>query len=132
MPAFLVGSAADADPRQMPSEPVRVELPIILNLKDRGVILWVRARGTAFCTGDGQWCGLRIEEQLAWSYEVHAKFKKSVYPEAWISRDLPPLLIGAQSRDSRNVKPKAPGYYIVEADIVKESALDDPTPGERS
>ncbi|MCE5306811.1 MAG: DUF4365 domain-containing protein [Acidobacteriales bacterium] len=125
VPAFLVGSAADGDPRQMPTEPVRVELPIVLNLKNRGVIVWVRARGTAFCTDDGRWCGLRIDEQLALSSETHAKFEKSVHPEVWISRYLPPLLIGAQNRGSRNVKLKASDYFIVEADIVKESRFED-------
>lgn len=123
VPTFLIGSAADGDPSRLPTEAVRVELPIVLNLKDRGVIIWVRARGTAFCAEDGQWCGLRIEEQLAWSSEAHAKSEKSVYPEAWISRYVPPLLIGVPNRGSRNFKFKAPDYFIVEADIIKESGL---------
>jgi hypothetical protein len=43
VPAFLVGSAPLS---ALGREPVRVQLPIVLNLKSKGVIIWIRARAT--------------------------------------------------------------------------------------
>jgi hypothetical protein len=124
IPGFVVGPSARTDPDQIPTEPVRVELPIVLNLKNTGMIVWVRAQGAAFRTEEGRWCGLRMGEQLAWSFEPHARFDKSIYPEAWVFRYWPPLLISPKQSDTvQEFEPKGPEYFIVEADITKESGL---------
>lgn len=102
-----------------------MELPIVLNLGSTGGIVWIRARGAAFRMEDGRWCGLRIDEQLAWSFEAHARFEKSIYPEAWTFRYWPPLLIGNQNRGIQEFEAKDPDYFKVEADIIKESGLED-------
>ena len=45
-----------------------MELPIVLNLKNIGAIVWVRSGLQIFRMEDGRWCGLRIDEQIAWSF----------------------------------------------------------------
>jgi hypothetical protein len=121
VPGFVVGASAERNASQLPTEPVRMDIPIVFNLKDRGAIVWVQALGQAFLTVDGRWCGFRIDEQLAWSFEAHARFEKSIYPEAWIFRYWPPVLIGKENRGSRDCELKAPEYFKVEADVTKET-----------
>ena len=48
-----------------------------------------------YLSDEGQWCGLRIEEQQDWCPEAHEKFEKSAYPELWIRKQWPAIRLGA-------------------------------------
>lgn len=68
-------------------------VPIVLNWKDNGIVIWVSCEGTGFLMGD-LFCGFRIEKQGAWNWETTKRFQKSVHPELWFSKNWPAIRIG--------------------------------------
>jgi hypothetical protein len=67
---FVLGPTAHKDPDDIPTNPVRIKVPIVLNLGTIGILLWVRARGEAYIADDTRWCGLRFIEQLTWASAI--------------------------------------------------------------
>ena len=53
------------------------------------------------------------------------RLEKSVYPEAWVFRHWPPLLLRQHAVGVQEFEPKDPDYFKVEADIMTETAVED-------
>lgn len=94
VPPFLIGPAADMPPEQIPTERVEIRLPIALNWKTTGFLLWIEGETDAFLFED-KLCGFRLVKQNGWSISKHERFQKSVHPEAWFYEDWPPIAIGS-------------------------------------
>lgn len=123
--SIILGPTALKEPGNIPTERVLMYVPVVLNLKAKGLILWVSARGAVYLSDEGQRCGLRIEEQQDWCSEAHEKFEKSVYPELWIRKQWPSIRLGAPYQPGVHAfEAKDADQVTVEAIIWKEE--DDP------
>jgi hypothetical protein len=116
---FVLGPTAEKDPDQVRTEPATIDVPIVMNLNNIGVVIWVRADSSLYIGDDGRWCGLRIEEQRNWRFEIVAQFEKSDAPEMWISRASPPINLAAQGTGMRTFKLKESALITLEAVVER-------------
>jgi hypothetical protein len=114
---FVIGPMASKNPDDIATEPVLLEVPIVMNVKTQGLVLWVRAKGSAFLNEEKKWCGFRIDEQLDWSHEVQPRFDKSLHPEMWLFKHWPPILLDDREPGTHNFDLRSPDYVKFEADI---------------
>jgi hypothetical protein len=112
IPQFVIGPMANLAPEDIPSEPAEITLPIVLNLKGEGIVVWVDCSGLVFMDGT-QCCGFRIERQGDWRVQRTGVFKKSVFPEVWIDKHWPAIRIGELE----------PGVYSLPPDRRSEVTL---------
>jgi len=92
MPGFVFEEACPAQGEWPRSEPIYLRIPLVMNLKKRGVVVWVEGDGDLFLTEDDRICGVRIREQHNIEIEfVDERFAKSVNPELWVYEDWPAL-----------------------------------------
>jgi hypothetical protein len=92
--SFLVGMQADLPIENVPLVPVVMDMPVVLNLKMKGYVLWFTVRGSAYLDEGERICGLRFEEQKTWRIEPHHLFAKSKFPEMWVHDRWPALKLG--------------------------------------
>ncbi|WP_263378427.1 hypothetical protein [Granulicella paludicola] len=92
--AFLFGPAADMRPEDLVTERVDIRLPIAVNWKSTGAVVWIDGEADAFLF-DKKLCGFRLLQQNGWSVLKRERFEKSVHPEAWFYEDWPPIPIAA-------------------------------------
>lgn len=92
--SFILGPLAEQDPESIATEAVIMALPIAMNLKNKGIILWGYGSGFVFVDDDKQCCGFKFGGGTEWSTEAHAKFKKSKFPELWVTKSWPPVRLG--------------------------------------
>ena len=85
---FLVGPAADESSDQLSTTPVLVNVPIALNWKDVGIVVWLECEADAYLF-EGLICGVQLKEQISWQIQKTRRFQKSIYPEVWFVRDWP-------------------------------------------
>jgi hypothetical protein len=85
---FLIGPAADQPVDQLSTTPVLANVPIALNWKDTGLVLWVECEADAYLFKD-LICGFQLKEQTSWRIQKTRRFDKSIYPEIWFFRDWP-------------------------------------------
>jgi hypothetical protein len=98
---LILGPMAELPPESIPTKPAALILPIVMDWKDKGIVLWVSCKIAAFFDRD-QWCGFQIESQLGFRIEERSeRFKKSDYPEMWIRKHWPVVRIGADQPGSR-------------------------------
>jgi hypothetical protein len=69
-------------------------MPVAFNLLRYGVIIWFEASGVCFLHQDEGIRGLQLRRQINIRAELHGRFDKSVFPEAWIDRFIPPVRLG--------------------------------------
>jgi hypothetical protein len=98
---FIVGPAADLPLEQVPTAPISLSLPIALNWKETGIVIWTECDGEGFLH-EGLLCGVRIKQQKSWRIEKASRYEKSVYPELWITKDWPAVPIGSEVSGTRN------------------------------
>jgi hypothetical protein len=91
---FVLGAAAEIKPELLPTVPIRATIPIVLNWKKTGIVVWIECDAEAY-KYKGLMCGLRITRQLSWKVEKRKRFSKSVHPEMCVARDWPTIEIGA-------------------------------------
>jgi hypothetical protein len=87
-PGFLVGPPADQPADQLLTTPVFANVPIALNWKDTGLVVWVECEADAYLFED-LICGFQLKEQTSWRIQKTRRFDKSIYPEVWFVRDWP-------------------------------------------
>jgi hypothetical protein len=85
---FLVGPAADQFVDQLSTIPVLANVPIALNWKDAGIVVWLECEADAYLFED-LICGFQLKEQTSWQIQKTRRFDKSIYPEVWFVRDWP-------------------------------------------
>jgi len=96
VPGIALGSISDAALEKLTTEEVRIEMPIAMNLLNHGVVIWVEADGVCYLDEDGRLAGFRLTRQIGEKAELHPRFDKSMYPEVWIDRSVPPLKIRSE------------------------------------
>jgi hypothetical protein len=99
--SFIVGPAADLPIEQVPTVPIALSVPLVLNWKDMGIVIRLECDGDGFLH-EGLLCGIRLKQQNSWKIEKTKRYNKSVYPELWIAKDWPPLPIGTGSMGVRD------------------------------
>jgi hypothetical protein len=87
---FLVGPAADESSNQHSTTPVLANVPIALNWKDVGIVIWLECEAVAYLFED-LICGLQLNEQTSWQIQKTRRFDKSIYPELWFVREWPAI-----------------------------------------
>jgi hypothetical protein len=87
---FLVGPAADESSDQLSTTPVLANVPISLNWKDVGIVVWLECEADVYLFED-LICGFQLKEQTSWQIQKTRRFEKSIYPEVWFIRDWPAL-----------------------------------------
>ena len=85
---FLVGPAADLPIAEIPTEAVIAAVPIGLNWKNIGIVVWLECEADAFLWQDAI-CGIRLKKHLSWQIQKTRRFEKSIYPEMWFCKDWP-------------------------------------------
>ena len=89
---FLIGPAADQPLDQLSTTAVLANLPIAMNRKDTGIVVWLECEAEAYVFED-LICGFQLKEQTSWRIQKARRFDKSIYPEAWFFQDWPALPI---------------------------------------
>jgi hypothetical protein len=87
---FLIGPAADQPLDQLSTNAVLTNIPIALNWKDKGIVVWLECEAEAYLFDD-LICGFQLKEQISWRIQKTRRFEKSIYPEVWFFRDWPAL-----------------------------------------
>ena len=85
---FLVGPAADHPLDEVPTEPAIASVPICLNWRDVGIVIWLECEADVFLWEECI-CGIRLKEHSSWRIEKTQRFEKSIYPEMWFRKDWP-------------------------------------------
>jgi hypothetical protein len=98
---FIVGPAADLPLEQVPTARIFISVPMVLNWKDTGILIWTECDGEGFFH-EGLLCGLRLKQQRSWRIEKTKRHDKSIYPELWIAKDWPPVPIGSGASGTQN------------------------------
>jgi hypothetical protein len=93
---LVVGPAADLPLEKVPTAPIFISVPIALNWKDTGIVIWVDCDGEGFFH-EGLLCGLRLTQQKNWRIEKTKRQNKSIFPELWIAKDWPAVPIGSDA-----------------------------------
>jgi len=75
---------------QLSTAPVLVNVPIALNWKDAGIVVWLECEADAYLF-EGLICGFQLKEQISWQIQKTRRFEKSIYPEVWFFRDWPAI-----------------------------------------
>ena len=96
---FIVGPAADLPIEQVPTVPISISVPFVVNWKDTGIVIWVECDGEGFLRAD-LFCGVRLKQQSSWTIEKTKRLQKSIYPEMWIAKDWPAIPIGSGASGS--------------------------------
>jgi hypothetical protein len=98
---FVVGPAADLPVEQIATEPISLSVPVVVNWKSTGIVIWVECDGEGF-VHEGLLCGVRVTQQRDWKIEKTKRYEKSPYPELWITKGWPAIRIGAHEADARS------------------------------
>ena len=85
---FLVGPAADHPLYEVPTEPAIATVPICMNWKGVGIVIWLECQADVFLWEESV-CGIRLKEHSSWRIEKTNRFEKSIYPEMWFRKDWP-------------------------------------------
>lgn len=102
MPGFLLGPAAD-DPNWFDRcKRMRFEVPVVMNVKSCGVILWISGEANVYIH-EGRACGFIPLSQSACRPEVrNIRFpSKSIAPEVWLCTYWPAIELSGEPENSR-------------------------------
>lgn len=94
-PGVLYNVDSSIPASEAKSRKVRVRLPLVMNVKDVGVIIWLKTGTRLYFNEEGLLCGLQPETLLSWEVELTSRFTKSAHPELWISNNLPAVECGS-------------------------------------
>jgi len=85
MPRVLVGPAASDPEYERKLELRAFKAPLVLNLKNRGIVLWVDGEARVYIDEDDRICGFFPHSQSGSQVEVRPSiFQKSNTPEVWL------------------------------------------------
>jgi hypothetical protein len=99
--SFIVGPAADLPLAHIPRAAISMSVPLALNWKDTGLVIWVECDGEGFLH-EGLLCGVRLTQQRNWRIEKTQRYQKSIYPEMWIAKDWPAIPIGTEASGTQS------------------------------
>ena len=87
-PGFMLGHFDEAETADENWAACSFRMPIVMNLKDHGVVVWCEGRG-ATCKIEDTIRGFRAERQDNWRYELRQRFERIDSPELWFHEELP-------------------------------------------
>lgn len=100
-PGFIFEGALSGPIVEDAWSPCRFRIPIVMNHKSAGVIVWSIGEGSTYKV-DNAICGFRAERQVKWSHELRPeRFPNVVMPELWFHREWPPIPLDAHLRGER-------------------------------
>ena len=117
---FVVGPAASLPLEQVPTSPITISVPLGLNWKDTGIVIWVEGDADAFLH-EGLVCGIRLGKQRGWRIEKTKRIKKSIYPELWVTKGWPAIPIGADA-DSPETRTFDPSIIVPFEAVLSEAS----------
>jgi len=123
--SFVIGTAAEiaeTESTMFPVETVSMNIPIVMNLRSVGIVIWVRARGSMYLR-ENRWCGIRIEKQESLRSELHPRFSKGEHPEMWVNKHWPPIPLGT-GFGMQPIEIFPSEYITVEGEIWRTSEDD--------
>lgn len=91
VPPFISGPGRNQPYKEDNWEKTGFRIPLALNIKRQGIVLWVTGRGSVYIAGDPPLiCGFRAEAQESWELE-HFEYRLPVGPNptAWIHTKWP-------------------------------------------
>jgi hypothetical protein len=93
MPGFLLGPAASDPKFDERTEWARFEVPVVMNVKERGLVVWVTGGANVYVTEDRIVCGFDPAKQTGCRVEHRARrlIKQSNTPEVWVDRHWPAI-----------------------------------------
>jgi len=93
MPGFLLGPAAGHPPDPDRWVDVGFRIPILVNLGQRGIEIWVKGTGHVYLHEKEKLiCGFRIDKQEGWSCSLNeTRFNKGPNPEVVVYEDWPTI-----------------------------------------
>ncbi len=98
-PAFVLGPAAEQLPKPQQWYPAGFRVPVIVNFKDKGLVLWIEGTGDLYIAEEVI-CGFRIRQQSRWEFDVsNVRFSKSDNPEILVKQDWPAVPLFADTSD---------------------------------
>ncbi|OGF01588.1 MAG: hypothetical protein A2509_03075 [Candidatus Edwardsbacteria bacterium RIFOXYD12_FULL_50_11] len=107
---FIYGPLADGNIDEIKTKEGLFEVPVVLNLKNKGVVLWIKVKGILYIDAEGKISGFRFDEQISWKYMITERMNKSVYPELWVINEWPPIELGKAHSRKEKLDTKEPGY----------------------
>jgi hypothetical protein len=97
-PGFVYEQAIDGKPRDENWRPCGFRVPIVMNLRSAGVVIWCTGQGDVYIS-EGQVCGFRPRRQEKWDTEMRDKpFSGVALPELWFCQAWPPIPLDAHER----------------------------------
>ncbi|MGA8025650.1 MAG: hypothetical protein WB992_00790 [Bryobacteraceae bacterium] len=115
---FVIGPAAELPPEQVDKCPISISVPLVINWMDTGIVIWLECDGEARLH-EGLICGVRLDQQRSWRIEKTKRFQKSVYPELWIVKEWPAILIGSDASGTQHWILDAANMLPLEA-VIRE------------
>jgi hypothetical protein len=95
MSAFLLGPAASDPNFRERLSPATFDVPLVMNVKGRGVVIWIQGEAQVYVTEEGMVCGFAPVKQTGHRIEIRAQqFKKtSNSPEVWVYKYWPAIRV---------------------------------------
>jgi hypothetical protein len=115
MKGFIYGPLADTNIDKINTKDALFEVPVVLNLKSNGIVLWIKVEGIMYLDEEGKVCGFRFDKQINVRYAITAKINKSIYPELWIAKEWPPIELGKDHGQQVQIDTKNLDYIKYEA-----------------
>ncbi len=107
---FIYGPLADRNIDEIKTKEGLFEIPVVLNLKNMGIVLWIKVKGLLYIDEEGKIGGFRFDEQISWEYMITERMNKSAYPELWVINEWPPIELGKAHSRKEKLDTKEPGY----------------------
>ncbi|MCK5610434.1 hypothetical protein KAR91_51655, partial [Candidatus Pacearchaeota archaeon] len=104
-PGFVYDQVIKGGLQDSAWKPCKFRIPIVMNLKSFGLIVWSSGRGSVYMA-DNVICGFRPELQEQWEFEVSEQtLQTTSIPELWLYKNWPPIPINfAKPNDCISVK----------------------------
>ena len=114
---FIYGQQNDIAINRIPTKSVYIEIPVVLNIKDKGILLNIKMDGELYINEQDQIIGLKFNSQDSWLYNISTRYNKSIYPELWVNKHWPPVKLGAELESHGPLSEVGPEYIKHEVRI---------------
>lgn len=119
LPGFLAGPGREQPYDESNWRRAGFRIPIALNLRNNGIIVWITGRGSVYVTSDPPLiCGFRAEHQDTWQIDIKdSRLPVGPAPVAWVTTDWPGI-------------PVMPSEEIFREGLVVKGSVSNPVGGE--
>lgn len=118
VPGFLAGPAREKPYSESNWKPAGFRIPVVFNIKNHGVIVWVTGKGSVYFAGKPSLiCGFRPERQESWEVKFQDSRLPVSKPVSWISTEWPGI-------------PAMPSREIFDKGMVVKGPIENPIGGD--